>query len=129
MTVPEALLAPPQADSQRVSLARILADPERLHGKAVRVGGFAHFAFEGNSLCLHRDDVEYLVVTNCVWLDVRLAPEVEALSDRYVAVVGVVDAHNRGHMGMYQAALTDISGLGAQPRRDELESSQASGKQ
>jgi hypothetical protein len=59
-------------------------------------------------------------VTNCVWLDVPQRPEVQALNDRYVGVVGVVDAHSRGHMGMYQASTTEVSQLAAQPRRDEL---------
>jgi hypothetical protein len=111
-----------------VSLARVLANPSALHGKAIKVGGFAHFAFEGDSLCLHRDDVEYLVVTNCVWLDVPTSPAIRSLNDRYVGVEGVVDAEARGHMGMYQATITQVSQLTALPSRAELEGDQKSVK-
>jgi hypothetical protein len=97
-----------------------LATPDLLHGKAVKLGGFAHIEFEGNCLCLHRDDVQYLIRTNCVWLDVPLVPETEAISDHYVAVVGVVDAKRRGHMGMYQATITQVSQLAALPTRAQL---------
>jgi hypothetical protein len=119
LNIPAELLASPHPDAERVSLARVLADPSALHGKAVRVGGFAHFAFEGDSLCLHRDDVEYLIVTNCVWLDVPMRPEIRALSDRYVVVEGVIDAKGRGHN---VPGDNHASGrVGALPTRTELE--------
>ena len=106
---------------ERVSLVRVLADPKAWHGRAVRVGGYMHLEFEGNQLCLHREDVEFLVLTNCVWLSVPNTPEVMAINDRYVAVEGVVDANSRGHMGMFQAAIDRVTSLGALPSRAALE--------
>jgi hypothetical protein len=119
-SVPAELLASPQPDAERVSLARVLATPEALHGKPVKLGGFAHVEFEGSYLCLHRDDVQYRIVTNCIWLDVPLRPETEAVNDQYVAVVGVIDAKSRGHMGMFQAAVTEVSQLAVLPTRAQL---------
>ena len=127
-SVPAEVLAPSQPNAERVSLARVLANPDALQGKAVQLGGFAHIEFEGNCLCLHRDDVQYRILTNCVWLDVRLLPETEAVSDQYVAVVGVVDAKGRGHMGMYQATITQVSQLAVLPTRAQLAGEPGAGK-
>jgi hypothetical protein len=115
---PIVLASPLEAD--RVSLVSILADAKAWHGKPVRVGGYMHLEFEGNQLCLHRDDVEFLVQTNCVWLDVP-PHQLTGINDRYVALEGVVDAAKRGHLGRYQATIGRVTSIGALPTRAALD--------
>jgi hypothetical protein len=95
--------APEPAKSEVVSLVRVLANPNAMNGVPVTVGGYMHLEFEGNRLCLHRDDVEQMIRTNCVSLSVPDVKRAMVLNDRYVMVEGVVDGQNRGHLGMLQA--------------------------
>lgn len=48
-----------------------------------------HLGFEANYLCLHRDDVAYRLIANCVWIEVPDREDTRAFSDRYVVVQGV----------------------------------------
>jgi hypothetical protein len=110
----------PGTEGERVSLMAVLANPKAWHGKPVRVTGFMHLEFEGDQFCLHREDVEFLLLTNCVWLAVPESRELLAINDRYVGVEGVVDADGRGHMGLFQATIRATS-VGALPSRAALE--------
>jgi hypothetical protein len=114
------ILASP-LDAERVSLVRILADPNVLDGTPVRVGGYMHLEFEGNKLCLHRDDVEFMIWTNCVWLDVPNDPQLKTINDRYVFVEGVVTANSHGHLGMYPASIRGVTAVGATPTKTALD--------
>ena len=110
--------ASPLPNSERVSLVRILANPEAMDGHTVSVGGYMHLEFEGDQLCLHRDDVEQMIVTNCVWLSLPRRNEGLPLNDRYVGVQGVVSAKSRGHMGLFQATIQGVTSLEAVSRED-----------
>lgn len=105
--------ASPLQDAAAVSLVRILADADAMHGKAVHVGGFMHLQFEEDVLCLHRDDVSYMLLTNCVWLAVPDRQKALALNDRYVEVQAVVNANEHGHLGAFQSELQGVTSIGA----------------
>src|SRR5262245_23193846 len=55
---------------EQVSLVELIAGAPRLAGKRVMVEGYCPLEFEGNALYLHRDDHEYGISKNAVWLDV-----------------------------------------------------------
>jgi len=75
-----------------------------------------HLEFEGDQLCLHRDDVEHVILTNCIWLSVPRRQEALALNDRYVSIWGVVNAKSHGHMGLFQGTLEEVTLIIAMPR-------------
>jgi hypothetical protein len=102
--------------AERVSLVAIIGDPKAWHRKAITTAGYMHLAFEGNRLCLHRDDFEYMIITNCVWLDAPYKGPLATLNDRYVGLEGVVNAENHGHRGMFQASIEGVTTVGALPR-------------
>jgi hypothetical protein len=95
-----------------VSLVELIARPERYDRKPVRVIGYAHFEFEGNGLYLHREDYERAISKNGIWL---APPEsvsgAVTPSDRYVIVEGTFHARDKGHMGMWSGALTQVTRL------------------
>jgi hypothetical protein len=107
-------------------MVQLLADPAAFDGQVVRVMGFCHLEFEGNALFLHREDFEQLNLRNSVWLSFGdlLPPAREALvsklTDRYITVQATVDSRGHGHMGMFQAALTEITNAEPMPSRAEL---------
>jgi hypothetical protein len=117
---PSVVLAPSEPSGEHVSLARVLADPQAMDRKAVAVAGYLHLEFEGNHFCLHRDDVDHLVITNCVGIDVPEREDLQALSDRYVILRGVVNARVKGHRGMLQATIEKVSRIDALPDRAAL---------
>jgi hypothetical protein len=109
-------VAPRPPNSERVSLVRILANPDDMNGRAVDVGGYMHVEFEGTQLCLHREDYEQMVLTNCVGLSVPEGPDVLELNDRYVVVEGVVKASARGGISLFPASLQGVTAIGSVSR-------------
>lgn len=51
-----------------VSLVSLLACPERYDGNLVRVSGFLHDKFEDHSLYLSKDDADYAITPNSVFV-------------------------------------------------------------
>jgi hypothetical protein len=95
------------------SLVQLLATPERFDGKLVQVVGYVHLEFEGNQICLHREDVRVHLSRNCLWL---VPPELSAdarsqASDRYNIVIGRFNARSKGHMGLFSGAIEEVSRL------------------
>jgi hypothetical protein len=105
-----------------VSIIDLIARPAEFHGKVVRVSGFAHFEFEGNSLYLTRDDYLHGVYRNGLWLDppTGLAPMADSLNDRYVLVEATFDALDQGHMGLWSGSLLNVSRMQLWERVDPL---------
>ena len=123
-TVPRVLLgqdiAPPEdapnpTAAETVSLAAILADPSSYDGRRIQTQGVLGIAFEGDALYLTREHREQHVFSNALWVNVgdegwdlsRLA-EVDG---EYVTIEARVDAKNKGHLGLSQAALVEIGGI------------------
>jgi hypothetical protein len=57
-----------------VTLVQLIANPEKFDGKLIRVIGFLRPKFEGNVLYLHREDYEYGILGDGIWVDVT--PEI-----------------------------------------------------
>jgi hypothetical protein len=99
---------------QEVSVIALLADPTKYDGKHVRIIGFLRLEFEGNAIFLHREDFEYAISKNALWID---RPEdlserqVAEVNKRYVICEGTFNAKEHGHMGMFGGALTHVTRL------------------
>ena len=102
--------------SERASLVSILSDPQRWEGKAVTTTGFMHLEFEGSRLCLHREDVQFTVITNCVRLSIGDEPRLKVVNDRYVFLEGVVRSESR----LYTARIEGVSSVAPTPTQAEL---------
>ena len=102
----------------QVSMAALIATPERFDGKLIRVIGFMHLEFEGQCLYLHREDFEHAIIGNWVWLDVDIATH-KAKNDNYVIIQGVFDAESRGHFGMSAGTIHSINRLDVWQQRRE----------
>ncbi len=110
------------AEPTDVSLIQLIANPTAHNGTRVRVEGFCNLQFEGNSIYLHKDDYDWMISKNALWLSVGYPPPPQFLgaSGRYCLVEGTFSSSNTGHMGMRSGALEDISRLEASPSREEL---------
>jgi len=100
----------PAAD---VSLVAIIANPEKFAGQSIRTYGVVHFEFEGDSLYLSKQDREYGIYKNAVWIDVSIPgvtyEQLSALNGKFVAIEGRVNATDHGHLGLWSATIERVS--------------------
>ena len=89
-------------------MVRILANPQPMDGRSVGVAGYLHLGFEADYLCLHKDDIDYWMVPNCVWVDVPQREDLQAFSNQYVVVQGVLDGHP---MNLSQARIEKVRSI------------------
>ena len=106
--------------AERVSMVRVLADPASLDKKSVAVVGYLDLAFESNHFCLHKEDADELLLSNCVSISVPNSPEVQALNRRYVGVWGTVVVGRSGHMGLFDLSIQDVRQIEPMLNKEEL---------
>jgi hypothetical protein len=93
-----------------VTLVQLIANPEKFDGRLIRVIGFLRLEFEGNVLYLHREDYEYAILGNGIWVDVTpaITKQRSKLNMNYVLLEGVFSSGDRGHMGMWSGSVKQI---------------------
>jgi hypothetical protein len=98
----------------RVSMIRLIANPERYHGKPVRVEGFLTVGFEDNAIYLSREDAGYLITKNGLWVTIldedweRLGKDPRKFKDSYVLIEGVFDKDSLGHLGAFSGSIREV---------------------
>jgi hypothetical protein len=100
-------------EPQDVSMVQLISNPEKFNGKVVRVIGFLRIEFEGNVLYMHREDYDYAILGNGVWVDL---PEFslknkDRVNLKYVILVGQFSSKDRGHMGMWSGSFNNVQRL------------------
>lgn len=118
-------VATPQSEPvHHISMAALLANPERFDGQLVEVTGFLNLEFEGDSLYLGKADHEAFILKNAVWIDGPSLDEDrrirDALSHHYASVAGRFDAGSHGHLGQYIGTVEASSIYRTATRRDLL---------
>ena len=113
-----------QAALVEVSMVALLANPEKYNGKKVRVTGFLHVQFEDNAIYLHKDDADYLIGENALWVAYAKEPNLQPIckdkfsasgakqrffDGRYVLIEGRFNMKNHGHLGAFSGAIEDVS--------------------
>jgi len=109
-----------------ISLIALLANPELHHEKTILVNGFLKLEHEGNCLYLHKEDYEQGLSKNAILVEVTgdIEEELTALDLRYVMLVGIFDAHNKGHFDSCSGAIKNISRAESTLTRAEFEKQQ-----
>ncbi len=87
----------------------------------MRVIGFANLEFEGQGLYLHREDFDYSLAKNALWLELPVKPEFTTFNRRYMIVEGTFRAGSKGHLGNFSGAIVDVTRYDPMPTRAELE--------
>ncbi|SIT94928.1 hypothetical protein [Pontibacter indicus] len=103
---------------ERVSLIKLLANPDKYHGKRVLVAGFLHLEHEDNSLYFSKEHANYLSTENAVWVKLGKNMRVEdaegsptttdALNRKYVMIIGKFNKDGAGHMGIFSGEIEGI---------------------
>jgi hypothetical protein len=93
---------------------QLIANPEKYDNQRVRVIGFLRLEFEGNAIYLHREDFNYGISKNALWIDVpknMTKEQTAAVNNKYVICTGRFKAGMHGHVGMFSGKLTEITRL------------------
>lgn len=97
------------------SIINLIATPERLDGKEVRVVGYLVVEFEKQALYLSENDGAKRVNRNAVWVSLEGAAEIASrareLNRRYVILEGSFDMGMHGHGGLYSGAIKRLQRL------------------
>jgi hypothetical protein len=105
-----------------VSMAAIIAAPERHNARYVRVKGFLRCRPDWRALYLHRDDAENGIDESAVWLDASFAGDCGAKDGNYVILEGTFDARRRDEMTAFAGTIR-VHGLalwGSSSTREQL---------
>ena len=96
---------------ESVSLIRLIATPEAYDGKFVRVEGYLHNKFEDSALYLSKDDADYLVGQNGLWVTYGSVTYKQSLAadGKPVLLEGTFNKSGHGHMGMFAGELKSVS--------------------
>jgi hypothetical protein len=123
------ILGQPQS-TERASLIRLLANPDRYTGKDVVTQGFFVWAFEHRAIYLSREDAFYHLSQNGLVLEGSLhssEPNEDARTVmkkyhlQYVTVAGTFHGSGRGHLNVYYGgSLSNLVICGIHRKADEI---------
>jgi hypothetical protein len=68
MSINSTVVPVSQKQPESVSIIRLIATPEKYHGKFVRVEGYLHNQFENSAIYLSKDDADHLIGKNALWV-------------------------------------------------------------
>jgi hypothetical protein len=95
-----------------VSLIKLIATPEKYHGKRIQVKGYLKIQFEGNAIYLHKEDRVQGFSKNAFWVEFsdKLTKKIKPknYSDQYVIILGTFNMNSLGHMGLFSGTFEDI---------------------
>ena len=98
-----------------VSLMQLIVNPEKYHGKLVRVIGVSKIVFEGNSIWFTKEHYKYGITKNALWIvpDYKALgttpQELKKFNGKYVLMEGIFNKDNHGHLGMYSGSLEKVT--------------------
>lgn len=99
----------------RVSIIQSIATPEKYHNKRISVAGYYHGGIESSGIYLSREDAEFLILENSIWIGSRGASadivKIEAINDTFVRVEGRFVYHKKGggHLRLWPGEINDIT--------------------
>jgi hypothetical protein len=101
-------------EANDVSLIELIANPSKYDHKTVRIVGYLHLEFEGNAIYLHKEDFQYSLSRNALWIEVpkdMTKEQMKAVNDHYVICTARFVARGHGHMDMNSGEVADVSRL------------------
>ena len=102
---------------KRVSLIQLIATPEKYERQLIAITGYVHLEFEGNGIYLHKDDYQYGLHKNGLWLsaDKCKVRGGKTFTDGYAYVIGRFTATRQGHMGLWSGEVQDVKSCQSWP--------------
>lgn len=98
-----------------VSLINLISTPKDFNKKRIRLEGVFEYKFESHGIYLTRDDYDYGITKNAVWLDIddemysQRSEELNKMNGEYVIVEGVFNSDENGHFDMYSGSIENVT--------------------
>lgn len=103
------------SDKFDISIIKLIATPEKYHGKQIQVIGYLNLKFEGDAIYLHKEDYSKGISNNGFWVNFSKETiekkNLNGYNKKYVIIVGTFDMNDRGHMGMFGGTIKNITRL------------------
>lgn len=98
-----------------VSIIDLLAHASQYDQKEVQLVGYVVLEFEGNAVCLSREDALVGISANCLWLSLEEfdGSALRGFKEGYALVRGRFDATYGGHFGSHPGAIGGVNRLEA----------------
>lgn len=112
------------AYAAHISIYQLLAAPDKYHDRPVTVSGFYRHGNELSSLFASRDDADYLISKNSLWVTfnsegLRLEPndsrppltldDIGYFNGKYIMIQGVFNKEACGHFGVSSGEIRNVS--------------------
>ena len=95
------------AQSESISVINLIANPEKYYDKRVSIRGYFINDFEGTAIYLNREDYEYKIYQNSIFLILNNS-DFRLFHKEYITIDGIFIKGN-GHMGLFGGMLKDIN--------------------
>jgi hypothetical protein len=96
-------------DPVSLSMVALLGNPQKYHGKFIRVIGFLSLDYECTALWLHKEDYAKGLHKNALWVDLPFARKRDPRQGHYVLIEGVFNASEMGHRWLYSGTIQNIT--------------------
>lgn len=94
-----------------VSIARLIAHPERYHGKRVAVIGYVRVNDDTPAVYLSKDDGQYAILKNGLQLKTNGRTIKSKFEKKYCLLIGKFEANRQSQSNYYSGAIKHISKL------------------
>lgn len=100
--------------SVQVSMAELLANPEKFHGKHISTEGVWQYEFEDHNLYFNEESRTDMINNLSIWLEIpneihnQYYEQLVKTNGRYVSISGIFNAEENGHYGMSQGSFEKI---------------------
>ena len=108
-----------------VSIINLITTPKDFNKKHIRLEGVLEWGLESHGIYLTRDDYNYGITKNAVWLDIddemysQRNDEFNKMNGKYVIVEGVFNSDENGHFDMYSGSIENVTRLELWKSREE----------
>lgn len=102
-------------ETQHVSMIQLVANPEKYDGKSVILKGYFIMAFEENVLYFSKQDYDYSISKNGIWIAVNKefmnSHNIDPPYNGYIAIEGVFHKNNPNLSSLFSGGITHISDM------------------
>jgi hypothetical protein len=96
-------------DPDSVSIAALLANPDKFDGTPVRVIGFYHGSFEHSAIYFSQNDFRHNIHSNGLWVSGSIP---SSLNGQYILVEGIFSSNDKGHLGLWSGTICNVARAG-----------------
>ncbi len=92
-----------------ISIIELISNPEKHHGKFIRILGYVELEFEGTAIYLSKEGANKNLNKNGLWLTLSYFPDYKDLDGKLCLIEGIFNSKHKGHFGLWSGSVEDIT--------------------